>query len=130
MQTLADLAKRMGSEDAARNGAGQPQQSDRAAHQGPADPGLVVETFGNATAIHRARGLEPRIGRPPGRLLIELFQSTYRELPEEMVPGMLGKLPNLQHFMPRCRAADRIIKGGFRSSIPMRIRAAPGERRP
>jgi hypothetical protein len=80
MQTLADLAKRLGSEDAARMALGNLNNLIALRTKDRPTQDFVVETFGK-TAIHTVRvGLSQRRRRPPGRLLVELLHPTHREL--------------------------------------------------
>jgi conjugal transfer pilus assembly protein TraD len=111
MQTLADLAKRLGSEDAARMALGNLNNLIALRTKDRPTQDFVVETFGK-TAIHTVRvglssGSDAHLGD---------FSSTYStqlaESFEEVVPAdVLGKLPNLQYFAPV--SGGRIIKGRF-----------------
>ncbi|TXT31894.1 MAG: hypothetical protein FD131_817 [Rhodocyclaceae bacterium] len=111
MQTLADLAKRLGSEDAARMALGNLNNLIALRTKDRPTQDFVVETFGK-TAIHTVRvglshGSDAHLGD---------FSSTYStqlsESLEEMVPAdILGKLPNLQYFASV--SGGRIIKGRF-----------------
>ena len=103
MQTLADLAKRLGSEDAARMALGNLNNLIALRSKDRPTQDFVVETFGK-TAIHSgARGPEQRCRHAPGRLRRATRRSSPRAS-RKMVPAdVLGKLPNLQYFA-RCRA--------------------------
>ncbi len=111
MQTLADLAKRLGSEDAARMALGNLNNLIALRSKDRPTQDFVVETFGK-TAIHTMRvGLSSG-----GDAHLGDFSSSYStqlaETFEEMVPAdVLGKLPNLQYFASV--SGGRIIKGRF-----------------
>jgi conjugal transfer pilus assembly protein TraD len=111
MQTLADLAKRLGSEDAARMALGNLNNLIALRSKDRPTQDFVVETFGK-TAIHTMRvGLSSG-----GDVHLGDFSSSYStqltESFEEMVPAdVLGKLPNLQYFASV--SGGRIIKGRF-----------------
>ena len=80
MQTLADLAKRLGSEDAARMALGNLNNLIALRTKDRPTQDFVVETFGK-TAIHTMRvGLSQRRRCPPRRLLVELLHPAHREL--------------------------------------------------
>ena len=126
MQTLADLAKRLGSEDAARMALGNLNNLIALRTKDRPTQDFVVETFGK-TAIHTgAGGPEPRVGCPPGDSRRAIPPNSPRAF-EEMVPADAGPSCPTSSTSPRCRAAGS-SRDGFRSSIPMRdSRCAPGK---
>ncbi|MBH2008584.1 MAG: conjugative transfer system coupling protein TraD [Xanthomonadaceae bacterium] len=111
MQTLADLARRLGSEDAARMVLGNLNNLIALRTKDRPTQDFVVETFGR-TAIHSVRvglsqGADAKLGA---------FSSSYSaqvsETLEEAVPAdVLGKLPNL-HYIASISGGRR-IKGRF-----------------
>jgi conjugal transfer pilus assembly protein TraD len=111
MQTLADLARRLGSEDAARMVLGNLNNLIALRTKDRPTQDFVVETFGR-TAIHSVRvglsqGADAHLGD---------FSSSYStqisETLEEAVPAdILGKLPNL-HYVASISGGRR-IKGRF-----------------
>jgi conjugal transfer pilus assembly protein TraD len=109
MQTLADLAKRLGSEDAARMALGNLNNLIALRTKDRPTQDFVVETFGK-TAIHTMRvglssGADAHLGDFSSSYSTQLTESF-----EEMVPAeVLGKLPNLQYFASV--SGGRIIKG-------------------
>ena len=111
MQTLADLAKRLGSEDAARMALGNLNNLIALRTKDRPTQDFVVETFGK-TAIHTVRlglshGADAHLGDFSSSYSTQLAESF-----EEMVPAdVLGKLPNLQYFASV--SGGRIIKGRF-----------------
>lgn len=111
MQTLADLAKRLGSEDAARMALGNLNNLIALRTKDRPTQDFVVETFGK-TAIHTIRvglshGSDAHLGDFSSSYSTQLSESL-----EEMVPAdILGKLPNLQYFASV--SGGRIIKGRF-----------------
>lgn len=111
MQTLADLAKRLGSEDAARMALGNLNNLIALRTKDRPTQDFVVETFGK-TAIHTVRvglshGSDAHLGDFSSNYSTQLTESF-----EEMVPAdVLGKLPNLQYFASV--SGGRIIKGRF-----------------
>jgi len=111
MQTLADLAKRLGSEDAARMALGNLNNLIALRSKDRPTQDFVVETFGK-TAIHSVRvglssGADAHLGDFSSSYSTQLTESF-----EEMVPAdVLGKLPNLQYFASV--SGGRIIKGRF-----------------
>jgi len=111
MQTLADLAKRLGSEDAARMALGNLNNLIALRTKDRPTQDFVVETFGK-TAIHTVRvglshGSDAHLGDFSSSYSAQLTESL-----EEMVPAeVLGKLPNLQYFASV--SGGRIIKGRF-----------------
>jgi conjugal transfer pilus assembly protein TraD len=111
MQTLADLAKRLGSEEAARMALGNLNNLIALRTKDRPTQDFVVETFGK-TAIHSLRhglssGTDGHIGDFSSSHSTQLSESF-----EEMVPAdILGKLPNLQYFASV--SGGRIIKGRF-----------------
>ena len=111
MQTLADLAKRLGSEDAARMALGNLNNLIAMRTKDRPTQDFVVETFGK-TAIHTMRvglghGADAHLGDFSSNYSTQIAESF-----EEMVPAdVLGKLPNLQYFASV--SGGRIIKGRF-----------------
>jgi conjugal transfer pilus assembly protein TraD len=111
MQTLADLAKRLGSENAARMALGNLNNLIALRSKDRPTQDFIVETFGK-TAIHTLRvGLNHAADAHLGD-----FSSGYSaqitEAQEELVPAdILGKLPNLQYFASV--SGGRIVKGRF-----------------
>lgn len=116
MQTLADLAKRLGSEDAARMALGNLNNLIALRTKDRPTQDFVVETFGK-TAIHTVRvglshGSDAYLGDFSSSYSAQLTESF-----EEMVPAeVLGKLPNLQYFASV--SGGRIIKGRFQIIDP------------
>ena len=111
MQTLADLAKRLGSEAAARMALGNLNNLIALRSKDRPTQDFIVETFGK-TAIHSVRvgvshGADTHLGDFSTSYSAQLSESF-----EEMVPAdVLGKLPNLQYFASV--SGGRIIKGRF-----------------
>jgi conjugal transfer pilus assembly protein TraD len=111
MQTLADLAKRLGSDNAARMALGNLNNLIALRSKDRPTQDFIVETFGK-TAIHTLReGLNNA-----SDVHLWDFSSGYSsqltETLEELVPAdILGKLPNLQYFASV--SGGRIIKGRF-----------------
>jgi conjugal transfer pilus assembly protein TraD len=111
MQTLADLARRLGSEDAARMALGNLNNLIALRTKDRPTQDFVVETFGK-TAIHTMRvglshGADAHLGDFSSSYSTQLTESF-----EEVVPAdILGKLPNLQYFASV--SGGRIIKGRF-----------------
>lgn len=111
MQTLADLAKRLGSEDAARMALGNLNNLIALRSKDRPTQDFVVETFGK-TAIHSLRvgmghGADAHLGDFSAN-----YSAQITETFEEMIPAdVLGKLPNLQYFASV--SGGRIIKGRF-----------------
>jgi conjugal transfer pilus assembly protein TraD len=126
MQTLADLARRLGSEDAARMALGNLNNLIALRTKDRPTQDFVVETFGK-TAIHTVRvglshGSDAHLGDFSSSYSTQLTESF-----EEMVPAdVLGKLPNLQYFASV--SGGRIIKGRFPILDPdADSRRAPGK---
>jgi conjugal transfer pilus assembly protein TraD len=111
MQTLADMSRRLGSEDAARMALGNLNNLIALRSKDRPTQDFVVETFGK-TAIHTVRvglsnGADGHVGDFSSSYSTQLSESF-----EEMVPAdVLGKLPNLQYFASV--SGGRIIKGRF-----------------
>lgn len=120
MQTLADLARRLGSEYAARMVLGNLNNLIALRTKDGPTQEFVVETFGK-TSIHTVRvglnhGADAHLGA---------FSSSYStqitETQEEAVPAdILGKLPNLHYFASV--SGGRRIKGRFQIIDPDRDR--------
>jgi conjugal transfer pilus assembly protein TraD len=111
MQTLADLARRLGSEHAARMALGNLNNLIALRTKDRPTQDFVVETFGK-TAIHTVRvglshGADAHLGDFSSSYSTQLSESQ-----EELVPAdVLGKLPNLQYFASV--SGGRIVKGRF-----------------
>jgi conjugal transfer pilus assembly protein TraD len=111
MQTLADLARRLGSEAAARMALGNLNNLIALRSKDRPTQDFVVETFGK-TAIHSLRvgmshGTDTHLGDFSSSYSAQLAESL-----EETVPSdVLGKLPNLQYFASV--SGGRLIKGRF-----------------
>jgi conjugal transfer pilus assembly protein TraD len=111
MQTLADLAKRLGSEDAARMALGNLNNVIALRTKDRPTQDFIVETFGKTT-IHTMRvGLNDAADAHLGDFTsVQSTQIT--ESFEETIPSdILGKLPNLQYFASV--SGGRLIKGRF-----------------
>ena len=110
MQTLADLADRLGSEEAARMALGNLNNLFALRSKDRPTQDFIVETFGK-TGIHTMRvginqGADTHVGDWSAGKSVQITESM-----EERVPvDMLGKLPNLQYFGS---VAGRLIKGRF-----------------
>ncbi|MBX3602434.1 MAG: conjugative transfer system coupling protein TraD [Rubrivivax sp.] len=110
MQTLADLAKRLGSEDAARMALGNLNNLFALRSKDRPTQDFIVETFGK-TGIHTMRvglnqGADTHLGDWSAGKSVQVTESM-----EERVPvDILGKLPNLQYFGS---VAGRLVKGRF-----------------
>lgn len=129
MQTLADLARRLGSQDAARMALGNLNNLIALRSKDRPTQDFIVETFGK-TAIHSVRfglshGADAHLGDFSSSYSTQLTESF-----EEMVPAdVLGKLPNLQYFASV--SGGRIVKGRFPildpdvGPPPQRVRQAP-----
>jgi len=108
MQTLADLAKRLGSEDAARMALGNLNNLFALRTKDRPTQDFIVETFGK-TGIHTMRvglsqGADTHLGDWSTGQSVQVSESM-----EERVPvDVLGKLPNLQYF---ASVAGRLMKG-------------------
>jgi conjugal transfer pilus assembly protein TraD len=111
MQTLADLAKRMGSEDAARMALGNFNNLIALRSKDRPTQDFIVETFGD-TAIHTRRvgmnqGADAHLGDFSMGYTVQVTEAM-----EAMIPvDVLGKLPNLQFFASV--SGGRILKGRF-----------------
>lgn len=118
MQTLADLARRLGSEHAARMALGNLNNLIALRTKDGPTQEFVVETFGR-TAIHAVRtatsqGSGVRLGEFSSNRSTQLSESL-----EELVPAdILGKLPNLHYFASV--SGGRRIKGRFQIIDPDR----------
>ncbi len=116
MQTLADLARRLGSEDAARMVLGNLNNLIALRTKDGPTQDFVVETFGR-TAIHSVRvglshGADAHLGDFSSSYATQLSESF-----EEAVPAdILGKLPNLHYFASV--SGGRRIKGRFQILDP------------
>ncbi len=125
MQTLADLARRLGSEHAARMALGNLNNLIALRSKDRPTQDFVVETFGK-TAIHALRvglstGSDVHLGDFSASHSTQLTESF-----EEMVPAdVLGKLPNLQYFASV--SGGRILKGRFTILDPGEAAAPPAQ---
>lgn len=111
MQTIADLADRLGSEHAARMALGNLNNLIAFRTKDQPTQEFVVETFGK-TAIHSVRvglntGYDGHIGDFSAGHSTQIAESM-----EEMIPpSVLGKLPDLQYF--GSFSGGRLVKGRF-----------------
>ena len=109
MQTLADLADRLGSEEAARKAVGNLNNLIALRSKDRPTQDFIVETFGK-TPIH---SIDISIGTHTDAHLPDFSGSVsrrLRETREETVPSdILGKLPNLQYFA--LVSGGRLLKG-------------------
>lgn len=111
MQTLADLAERLGSDQAARKALGNLNNLIALRTKDRPTQDFIVETFGK-TAIHTLRhslstGADAHLGD-----FSSSHSTTVSEGFEERVPAdVLGKLPNLQYFASV--SGGRLLKGRF-----------------
>jgi conjugal transfer pilus assembly protein TraD len=125
MQTLADLARRLGSEQAARMALGNLNNLIALRSKDRPTQDFIVETFGR-TAIHTLRigintGSDAHLGDFSAGHSSQLAESM-----EERVPAdMLGKLPNLQYFASV--SGGRLLKGRFPIIEPASTQPAAGE---
>jgi conjugal transfer pilus assembly protein TraD len=123
MQTLADLARRLGSEEAARMALGNLNNLIALRSKDRPTQDFIVETFGKTT-IHTLR-----VGiNTTGDEHLPEFSASYtrqvNETMDEAVPAdVLGKLPNLQYFASV--SGGRLIKGRFPILLPDHGRATP-----
>jgi conjugal transfer pilus assembly protein TraD len=107
MQTLADLARRLGSEEAARMALGNLNNLIALRSKDRPTQDFIVETFGKTAIHHRRLHRHPR-RRASARFLQQ--RVSLRETREETVPSdILGKLPNLQYFA--LVSGGRLLKG-------------------
>lgn len=111
MQTLADLASRLGSEDAARMALGNLNNLFALRTKDRPTQDFVVETFGK-TGIHTVRvglnqGSDTHVGDWSVGNSMQITETTEERIPADM----LGKLPNLQYFAQV--SGGRLIKGRF-----------------
>jgi conjugal transfer pilus assembly protein TraD len=109
MQTLADLADRLGSEEAARKAVGNLNNLIALRSKDRPTQDFIVETFGK-TPIH---SVEVSIGthaHARGPDFSGSLSRRLRETREETIPSdILGKLPNLQYFA--LVSGGRLLKG-------------------
>ncbi len=111
MQTLADLASRLGSEDAARMALGNLNNLFALRTKDRPTQDFVVETFGK-TGIHtlrvgRNQGADTHLGDWSAGSSVQITESMEERIPADI----LGKLPNLQYFAQV--SGGRLIKGRF-----------------
>jgi conjugal transfer pilus assembly protein TraD len=109
MQTLADLADRLGSEAAARRAVGNLNNLVALRSKDRPTQDFIVETFGK-TPIH---SVEVSIGthtHARGADFSGSLARRLRETREKTIPSdILGKLPNLQYFA--LVSGGRLLKG-------------------
>ena len=111
MQTLADLAKRLGSGEAARMALGNLNNLIALRSKDRPTQDFVVETFGK-TAIHTMRvGLNSAADAHLGDFTSAYSAQVSESLAEAVPADVLGKLPNLQYFASV--SGGRLIKGRF-----------------
>lgn len=109
MQTLADLANRLGSENAARMALGNLNNLIAFRSKDLPTQEFIVEAFGK-TGIHSTK-----VGRNTASdaHIADFTSVTSHQVSEELddaiVPSMLGKLPNLQYFASV--SGGRLLKG-------------------
>ena len=126
MQTLADLAKRLGSENAARMALGNLNNLIALRSKDRPTQDFIVETFGK-TAIHTVRESLSNASDVHLWDFSSGYSSQLTETLEELIPAdILGKLPNLQYFASV--SGGRIIKGRFPILDPDYDCAASGAR--
>lgn len=123
MQTLADLANRLGSEDAARMALGNLNNLFALRTKDRPTQDFVVETFGK-TGIHTMRvgrnlGADTHLGDWSSGQSVQITDAMEERIPADM----LGKLPNLQYFAQV--SGGRLIKGRFPILDPDYDRPAP-----
>jgi conjugal transfer pilus assembly protein TraD len=111
MQTIADLAKRLGSEAAARQALGNLNNLLALRSKDRPTQDFIVETFGK-TAIHTLRvGLNHAADAHLGDFS-SAYSAQVTEVMQEFVPAdVLGKLPDLQYFASV--SGGRLLKGRF-----------------
>ena len=125
MQTLADLARRLGSEHGARMALGNLNNLIALRSKDRPTQDFIVETFGK-TGIHTRRvglnqGADTHLGDWSAGKSVQISESM-----EERVPvDILGALPNLQYFGS---VAGRLVKGRFPILDPEVDAAAATER--
>ena len=122
MQTLADLANRLGSEDAARMALGNLNNLFALRTKDRPTQDFVVETFGK-TGIHTMRvgrnlGADTHLGDWSSGRSVQITDAMEERIPADM----LGKLPNLQYFAQV--SGGRLIRGRFPILNPDFDRAA------
>ena len=111
MQTLADMAKRLGSEEAARMALGNLNNLVALRSKDRPTQEFVVETFGKA-GIHSLRvgmnhGTDSHVGDFSSGYSVQVSET----LEESIPPDILGKIPNLQYFA--MVSGGRLMKGRF-----------------
>ena len=111
MQTLADMAERLGSEEAARMALGNLNNLIALRSKDRPTQDFIVETFGKA-GIHSGRvGKNSGIDSHLGDFSSGYSQMVTETLEEVVPPDILGKLPNLQYFASV--SGGRLVKGRF-----------------
>jgi conjugal transfer pilus assembly protein TraD len=109
MQTLADLADRLGSEDAARKAVGNLNNLIALRSKDRPTQDFIVETFGK-TPIHSVEVSIATHTHARGADFSGSLSRRLRETREETIPAdILGKLPNLQYFA--LVSGGRLLKG-------------------
>jgi conjugal transfer pilus assembly protein TraD len=111
MQTLADLARRLGSEQAARMALGNLNNLIALRSKDRPTQDFIVETFGK-TGIHTLRvglntGADAHLGDFSSGHSVQVTESLLETVPADV----LGKLPNLQYFASV--SGGRLLKGRF-----------------
>lgn len=111
MQTLADMAKRLGSEEAARMALGNLNNLIALRSKDRPTQEFIVETFGKA-GIHSLRvgmnhGTDGHVGDFSSGYSVQVAET----LEESIPPDILGKIPNLQYFA--MVSGGRLLKGRF-----------------
>ncbi|MBK7238219.1 MAG: conjugative transfer system coupling protein TraD [Sterolibacteriaceae bacterium] len=126
MQTLADMAKRLGSEEAARMALGNLNNLIALRSKDRPTQDFIVETFGK-TGIHNVRvglnhGADGHLGDFSSGYSVQVTEA----LEESIPPDILGKLPNLQYFASV--SGGRLRKGRFQIIDPGEPRSAKATR--
>jgi conjugal transfer pilus assembly protein TraD len=128
MQTLADLAKRLGSGEAARMALGNLNNLIALRSKDRPTQDFIVETFGK-TAIHTMRvGLNSAADAHLGDFTSVYSAQVSESLAESVPADVLGKLPNLQYFASV--SGGRLIKGRFPILDPDHDRPRRSEAKP
>ncbi len=116
MQTLADLAKRLGSEEAARMAVGNLNNLFALRSKDRPTQEFIVETFGKTDIARVSVSYGTRFDDHIPDFSAG-FTKSMSHTPEEIVPAhILGKLPNLQWFASV--SGGRIIKGRSGIVVP------------
>lgn len=121
LQTLADLAHRLGSQDAARKAVGNLNNLIALRSKDRPTQDFIVETFGK-TSIHSIDVSIATHSASHRPVFAGSIARRLRETREETIPAdLLGKLPNLQYFA--LVSGGRLLKG----RVPMLDSAADDE---